>query len=340
MPHIFDDEADIPAIILLEQSTVPPDDLPPAGKHKILVDDSSPVRFLIVDSAGTTREIAMLGSTLPANFGAGVIKTLDASGFAAAGADRHLIIAANTGTSDTLSEITGLSVGDEVVIRADAGDTITVEHNAAGATDKILLHNAANLDLSGDQTLKLLKTVAGKVVQYVDEAGGDPAPSPEIFLTAAGGWPSTTGGCAANTKNEYGTNDLDLYSLDFDQTTEEYAQWSVWMPDDWDAGTITAKFVWSAASGTGDVIWALQGRSFANDDAIDQSWGTAQTVTDTLLATGDIHYSSVTSAITLAGGPAAGELVQFRVYRDADAGGDTLNADARLLGVKLYFTRA
>jgi hypothetical protein len=163
----------------------------------------------------------------------------------------------------------------------------------------------------------------------------------EILLTAAGGWPSTTSGCAANAKTEYGTNDADLYTLDFDADANEYAQWTIpAMPSDWDAGTLTATFIWTAASGTGDVIWALQGRAYANDDAIDAAWGTAQTATDTLIATGDIHVTSATSAITLAGSPAAGQLVQLRVYRDADAGGDTLAADARLLGVKLVYTRS
>jgi hypothetical protein len=162
----------------------------------------------------------------------------------------------------------------------------------------------------------------------------------EIFLTAAGGWPSTTSGCADNAKTEHTTNDVDLWSLDFDPDADEYAQWSVWMPDAWDASTITFKAMWTAASSTGDVVWGLQGRAYADDDAIDQAWGTAQTVTDTLLATGDIHYTAESSAITLAGTPAAGQLVQFRVYRDADAGGDTLAADAKLLGIKIYYQKS
>lgn len=112
------------------------------------------------------------------------------------------------------------------------------------------------------------------------------------------------------------------------------------MPDAWNGGTLTAEFAWSAASSTGDVIWGLQGRAFANDDAIDQAWGTAQEVTDTLLATGDMHYTSATSAITLSGGAAAGEFVQFRAYRKASDGSDTLGADAQLLGIKLTYTKA
>jgi hypothetical protein len=155
------------------------------------------------------------------------------------------------------------------------------------------------------------------------------------MLPAAGGWPSTTNGCAEPAKNEYGTNDVDLYEMAFDGGTDEFAQWTIVMPDDWDGSTVVGTFYWTAAAGSGTVIWYLQGRSFGNDDAIDQSWGTEQIATDTIIATGDMHISPDTPAITLAGTPAAGEYVQFRAYRDADT--DTSTNDASLLGVKVTY---
>jgi hypothetical protein len=159
-------------------------------------------------------------------------------------------------------------------------------------------------------------------------------------LSAAGGWPSTTTGCAANAKVETGTNKLNYYALDFDAATQEYAEWSVIMPSDYNAGTVTAVFYWTAASGSGDVVWGLQAMSGGNDDALDIAYGTAQEVTDTLIAAGDVHVTAATSAITIAGTPAAGDFVNFRVYRKAADGADTLAADARLLGVRVTFTRA
>jgi hypothetical protein len=160
-----------------------------------------------------------------------------------------------------------------------------------------------------------------------------------LTLAASGGWPSTTNGCAAAAQTEHATNDVDLVTLDFDAASDEFAQFTTWMPDDWNGGTVTAKVAWTAASSSGDVIWGVQGRAYADDDAIDQAWGTAQTVTDTLTAVGDMCITDATSAITLAGSPAGGQIVQWRVYRDADAGGDTLAADARLVAVKITYTR-
>ncbi len=187
-----------------------------------------------------------------------------------------------------------------------------------------------------DTTLNTLERYSGEAWQSIDASllrGG------EVFLTAAGGWPSTTDGAGDAAKTEYGTNDIDLYLAAFDKDSDEYYQWTVWMPDDWDGGTVTFKVAWTAASSSGDVVWGLQGRAYANDDAIDQAWGAAQTVTDTLTATGDVCITPTSAAITLAGSPAAGQIVQFRAYRDADAGGDTLEADAYLIGIKVYFAR-
>ena len=165
-------------------------------------------------------------------------------------------------------------------------------------------------------------------------------PYKTIVLPAAAMSPTTTAGCAAISTVEAGTNDVDYKVLDFDQSTEENAFVSFAMPDSWDGGTITASFIWTTAASSGDVIWAIKGRAFANDDAIDQAYGTAQTVTDTFILAADVHISSYTSAMTFAGSPAGGQWVQLKIYRDADAAGDTLNGDARLIAVSIKYKLA
>lgn len=167
-----------------------------------------------------------------------------------------------------------------------------------------------------------------------------PAPTGQLFLTAAGGWPSTTNGCAEPVKKEYVTNDVDIWNMAFDKDVDEFAQWTVAMPSDWDGGAVTAVFYWTYVDGSAaqTVEWNCQGRSYANDEALDQVWGTEQAVSDAAIAAGDNHISSATPAITLAGTPAASELVQFRVFRDVS--GDNLVGDALLLGVMITFTRS
>ena len=132
----------------------------------------------------------------------------------------------------------------------------------------------------------------------------------------------------------------DMKVLDFDASTDEFAQFSVAMPKSWNLGTVTYQVFWTSAStNTGDVIWGLQGVACGDSDTIDVAYGTAVTVTDAGIGTAeDQQVSSVSSAVTIAGSPADDQQTYFQVYRDANAGGDSFTADARLLGIKLFFT--
>uniref|UniRef100_A0A6M3IXU6 Tail protein n=1 Tax=viral metagenome TaxID=1070528 RepID=A0A6M3IXU6_9ZZZZ len=161
-----------------------------------------------------------------------------------------------------------------------------------------------------------------------------------ICLPASAWWPCTTSGCSALTQTEYATNKQNIQSLDFDTGSDEFAATTLFMPADWNGGTITGVPYWTAAGGSSaqTVCWALQGRAYANDDAVDQARGTAQASTDTWLANGDTHIGPATSAITLAGSPAALQMVHLRCYRDVSE--DDMSGDAKLLGWMITYTRA
>jgi len=182
--------------------------------------------------------------------------------------------------------------------------------------------------------LKTQGTGANPTWAAVTASGGG---STNVWIPASAWIPRTTTGAGIDSR-EQSTNKINTDELLFDAGTDEFAQAMIVMPSNWNAGTVTAKFHWTASTGSGDVVWGLQGRAYANDDALDQAMGTAQTATDTLTATNDVDISPATSAITLGGTAASGNPVIFQVYRDADAAGDTLGADARLLGVEISYT--
>ena len=159
-----------------------------------------------------------------------------------------------------------------------------------------------------------------------------------LVLSAAGGWGTVTSGCAGPNRTELTTNKQNLQTLDFVNGSQTYAEWTAFMPPNYGGGTITATFVWTANStSTNSVVWGCQGRIYGNDETIDQAYGTEQTVTDANTATVyQIHISDATSAITLAGTPAANEPVQFRVYR-LGSGADTLAVTANLIQVIITY---
>ena len=152
--------------------------------------------------------------------------------------------------------------------------------------------------------------------------------------------PSATGGCAPPIHIATTANQPDIQYNAFDATTQEYGQFAIAFPKSWDEGTVTAVFYWSHAATTTNfgVVWNLQGVAQSDDDAIAAAYGTAQQIADTGGTTDDLYVSSSTPAITIAGTPAAGDLVNFRVSRVTTDGSDTMAIDARLMGIKLFFT--
>lgn len=183
-------------------------------------------------------------------------------------------------------------------------------------------------------------TDAGGGQANVTVTAGGTAGTHSIPIMASGMAPSASGGCAALAVLASAANQPDIVALAFDAATEEYAQFSIPMPGRWNEGTITARFLWShAATATNfGVVWGIQAVALSDDDAIAVAYGAAQTVTDTGGTTNDIYRSAATSAMTVAGSPAAEDLVMFRVYRKSADAADTMTIDARLHAVVLYIT--
>jgi hypothetical protein len=157
-----------------------------------------------------------------------------------------------------------------------------------------------------------------------------------IWVPAAAMTPRTTNGAASAT-TETSTNKRMIVTLNFDASTAEYAQFEVGMPKGWNDGTVTAEFIWSATT-IGDVVWALQAVAVSDADTLDVAFGTAVTVTDAVAGANQLNISAATSAITVGGSPANGDTVVFQAYRDAANGSDTLAADARLHGIRIFYT--
>jgi len=160
-----------------------------------------------------------------------------------------------------------------------------------------------------------------------------------IWVPATAMYAATSNGCGDISQTELTAQYPEVKSLDFDPSSDEYAQFAVAFPKSWNEGTVTFQSFWSV-SGTnaGTVQFAVQGVSVSSDDSLDVVMGTA--VANTALAasgtTNDLMVNVESGAITIAGSPAAGDQVFFNIYRDVS--GDTQSADVRLMGVKLFYT--
>ena len=261
-----------------------------------------------------------------------------------------------TPTSGTLTNCTGLPVAGttyaatsrihgRATAGAGAGEELTLSQVldlvGSAAQGDILYRGATTWTRLGagtsGQYLKTQGSGADPVWATVSASGGG---STNVWIPAAQWIPRTTNGCGIDSR-ELTTNKINTDELLFDPAAIEYAQAMVVLPNNWNAGTVTARFFWTASTGSGSVVWALRARSYADDDALDQAMGTAQSVTDTLLATNDMHISAATSAITIGGTVANGNAIIFEAYRDAtNVASDTLGSDARFLGLQISYTAA
>jgi hypothetical protein len=240
----------------------------------------------------------------------------------------NVTVKTSAGTGDTVDQ------GSAGVFVADGTNVVNV---ASPAGSGVALDDLSDVNTTGVSDGDVLTYDSGSSTWITSAAGASPVGKQTIWIPASAMTSRTTNGAASGT-SESTTNKVMQLTLDFDSTTQEFAQFNVAFPKSWDESTVTAEFFWTAASGTGDVVWGLQGVALSNDDAIDTAFGTAVEVTDTLIATGDIHRTSATGAITIAGTPADGDLCFFQIYRDPADGADTFSADAKLLGIKLFFT--
>ena len=181
-----------------------------------------------------------------------------------------------------------------------------------------------------------------------------------IWVPASAMTPTESDGCSDIQKDEGDAyfpifTSPDLYVLDFDKGANEHAQFSVAFPKSWDLGTITYQVFWSGDFSWDAVEWGLQGMAVGDGDGIQKMVGWEGFPTATLIQDNAQGYPDMSDDwmcfvtpesgdVTIAGSPADDQLCYFRVLRNPEGehGGqqdaDDMFADARLHGIKLFFT--
>jgi len=249
-----------------------------------------------------------------------------------------------TGGTQTLTNKTLTSPAIGTSILDTNGNELALLTATSSAVNEITLANAATgngpiISSTGETNVDLNLNPKGTGVLKSGTAAVNIAGKETMWVPAAAMYGATTNPAAAEQVETTATRP-DMKVLDFDASTDEFAQFSVAFPKSWNEGTVTYQVYWTPAStNTGDCIFGLQGVSCGDNDTIDVAYGTAINVTDAGIGTvEDQQVSAESSAVTIAGSPAVDQLTYFQLFRDANAGGDTFSADARVLGIKLFFT--
>ena len=86
------------------------------------------------------------------------------------------------------------------------------------------------------------------------------------------------------------------------------------------------------------MVWGLAAVARSDGDLGDVAFGTTQTSVDVGGTTNGIYVGPESSAITTDGPPTTGDTVQFQISRNVADAADTMAIDARLHGVRLFYT--
>jgi len=285
----------------------------------------------ILDTNGN--ELALLTATgsavnefTIANAATGNDPTLSATG-----GDSNIDIAIKPkGTGET---VFGTGAANATLTTSGAYDLI-LDTNSGTNSGTITITDAAN----GDITIAPNGTGQAKAVDAADATGAIKIAGKEtIWVPAVAMYPNTTNGAEAAQVEL--SNGPEIKVLDFDKSSDEFAQFAVAFPKSWNAGTVTFQAFFTATStDTGTTAWGLSAVALADNGDLNTAFGT-QVVATAKAHSGtsnDLDVAAESGAVTIAGSPGADEYVFFQVSRDVSA--DDLDADARLLGIKLFFT--
>ena len=248
-----------------------------------------------------------------------------------------------TGTQTlTNKTLTAPKIGTSIL--DTSGNELLLLTATGSAVNELTLANASTgngpiLSATGETNVDINLNPKGTGVLKSATAAVKIAGTETMWVPAAAMYGATTNGADAQQVETTATRP-DMKVLDFDAGTDEFAQFSVAFPKSWNEGTVTYQVFWAPGStNTGNCIFGLQGVAVGDGDTIDVVYGTAVNITDAGIGTvEDQQVSPVSSAVTIAGSPAVDQQTYFQLYRDANAGGDTFSADARVLGVKIFYT--
>jgi hypothetical protein len=248
-----------------------------------------------------------------------------------------------TGGTQTLTNKTLTSPKIGTSILDTNGNELALLTATSSAVNEITLANAATgngpiISSTGETNVDLNLNPKGTGVLKSGTAAVKIAGKETIWVPAVAMYPNSTNGCADIAQVEL-SNGPEIKNLAFDKDSDEFAQFSVAFPKSWNEGTVTFQAFFTADStNTGTTAWGLSGVAISDDDSCNTAFGTQVVATAKAMSgtANDLAVANESGAVTIAGTPAAGDQVFFQISRDVSA--DSLTADAKLLGIKLFFT--
>jgi hypothetical protein len=210
------------------------------------------------------------------------------------------------------------------------------EESAQGSADNTSYDNATS-GLTADDVQGAVDELAAALAAAISTT------SVETIQALPGGMsPSAAGGAQPMTVVTT-ANGLTVAVVPMPGDADSASEFSLDLPANWNAGTLKYKIRWVPASGASagdDVRFSLAACSASPGESIDQALGTAVTVDDDVESAGELHETAVSGALTVAGTPAAGDRVHFRLSRVTGQGASPMAEDAHVVSVLIQIGKS
>jgi hypothetical protein len=138
--------------------------------------------------------------------------------------------------------------------------------------------------------------------------------------------------------SETATNKIMVYTQNFTNISNTFAQFTIQMPKSWDSGNVFAQFIWSHDTATGNlnVNWGIQATAIGDGIAIDTPFNAPVSIVDTGGSINTLYITSDTAVFT-ANNADSSKWICFQIYRNTTTA-NNLAANAKLIGVRLKYT--
>jgi len=233
----------------------------------------------------------------------------------------------------TLPNMPSNPVSREYVRIAGGYGAAALGSSPAGGLD---IDDAGNLATNGDVTVEG-EVTAGDVLfsGELRAASGGCDKTWSRFVAAKEIAPITAAG---PTVVEFRNSRVYVPLIDFADSVQRDACFAVGLPADYDGTALEVTLYWTATGGTAGntVLWGLQMGIFGDDENLGASGAgdAAFNPLDTFLGSGDVHI--ISGSITPSGA-ASGTLLTGYIRRFGSNATDTLEATARLIGIRLAY---
>ncbi len=209
-----------------------------------------------------------------------------------------------------------------------------VGSSPAGGAD---IDRAGNVAADGDLTIDgMVSAGAGLTFAGAFSRGpGGVDKTWQVALSATDFWPDATLGPTGPVLTVFSDNRFEAQALTYADATANRAYAVLFLPPDFDGSPLRFSVYWTCTTGgaSGSVVWTIGGVSAGDTEDITGAPSvTYYAVSDALTAVGRLQIADITYSA-----PAAKPTLWFQLLRDGPHASDTLNAAAKLIGVRVSY---